>query len=105
MEIKTLFIIIFAISLVFAISLIISSKENLSIELSKGKNYVRLNVSELFYVETLVKLNPLIEAVSYKEENETIGYVNIFKGVGKNFVIQDREYEIVAKESTNLILP
>ena len=69
------------------------------------KNYVELNVSNGFYAETLIKLNPDIEAISYKEDNETIGYANVFGGVGKNFVVESRTYEIIVKENINLILP
>lgn len=103
---KRIFIIAFIVFLFLILSFIIISSQNIfSADLVKGKNYIQLNVTEPFYVETLVKLNPTIEVISYKEGNETIGYVNVFNGVGKNFIIENREYEIVVKENTNLIIP
>jgi len=95
------------ISLVLTISLIrVTSEDVNSIELYKGKNLVKLNHTNPFYVKSLIELNRDIEAVSYLENNRTIGYVDIFGGVGENFIIQeDIEYEIIASRDTNLILP
>ena len=77
-----------------------------AVNLTKGKNVLILNVSSPFYVKTLVKLNPKIDVISYKEGNKTIGYVNVFGGIGENFIIQkNREYEIIVKENTTLVLP
>jgi hypothetical protein len=98
--------IIFAFLFAFVLSFIaISSKDAFSASLTEGKNLVRINLSEPVYAETLIKMNPDIEAISYVEGNRTIGYVNVFQGVGKNFVVADREYEIIASKSTDLILP
>ena len=95
---------LFGILLVFlSCFILISSKE--SIVLVEGKNTVRLNITDPFYVETLVKLNPKIEAVSYSEGDITVGYVNVFNGIGKNFVMENREYEIIVSENVSLILP
>ncbi len=98
--------IIFAFLFVFVFSfIVISSKDAFSVSLAEGKNRVRINLSEPIYVETLIKMNPDIEAISYTEENRTIGYVNVFQGVGKNFAVTDREYEIIAGKNMDLILP
>ncbi len=95
------FMIIF---IIFIFSFItISSKD--AVELVKGKNYVELNISQPFYIKTLVKLNPSIEVASYKVGNETIGYVNVFDGVGKNFIVDSREYEIIVGKNITLVLP
>jgi len=105
MKNKTAFIVLaflFAFSLSF---IVISSQDAFSVSLAEGKNKVRINLSEPIYAETLIKLNPDIEAISYMEGNRTIGYVNVFDGVGKNFIVADREYEIVASKSINLVLP
>lgn len=106
MKNKKIFFGIFAIILVLAVFVTISSESIYSIKLSEGKNDVVLNISEPFYVETLIKLNPDIEVVSYKEENKTIGYVNVFGGIGKNFIIESgKEYEIIVSKDINLIIP
>ena len=105
MNYKTAFI-IFAFFFAFALSfMIISSEDAFSVSLAEGKNLVRINLSEPIYAETLIKMNQDIEAISYMEGNRTIGYVNVFQGVGKNFVVADREYEIIASKSMELVLP
>jgi len=104
MKVKTifLFLLVFAI-LVFSFISVFSESVN-KIDLNKGKNFIKFNKTD-FYVETLVKLNPSIESVSYTENNKTVGYVNVFGGIGRNFVIEDREYEITAKKNLTLALP
>ncbi|OGJ21277.1 hypothetical protein A3K73_05480 [Candidatus Pacearchaeota archaeon RBG_13_36_9] len=105
MDYKTAFI-IFAFFSAFAFSfMIISSKDTFSVSLAEGKNQIRINLSEPVYAETLIKMNPGIEAISFTEENRTVGYVNVFQGVGKNFAVTDREYEIIASKSMDLVLP
>jgi hypothetical protein len=105
MKDKTAFI-IFAFLFAFFLSFIlISSKDAFSASLVEGKNKVRINLSEPIYAETLIKLNPDIEAISYMEGNRTIGYVNVFDGIGTDFIVADREYEIIVNKSINLILP
>jgi hypothetical protein len=93
------------IALTLAASAIISSRDINSIPLTQGKNQVILNLSEPIYVSALIELNPEIEAVSYKENNETVGYINIFGGIGTDFPVEAREYEIIASKSINLITP
>ena len=79
--------------------------EEEGIQLKKGKNFVELNITEPFYVSSLVKLNPDIEVVSYKEGNESIGYVNVFGGIGRDFVVDEGVYEIVVKKDIVLVIP
>jgi hypothetical protein len=95
------------IVLVMVLSLVsVFSETPLPLSLNKGKNYLRFNATKPFYVETFVKLNPSVEAISYKEDNRTVGYVNIYGGVGKNFVIRsDIEYEVVSRANSTLIIP
>jgi hypothetical protein len=85
--------------------ILISSQDIFSKELKEGKNIARINLSEPVYVETLMTLNPEIEAVSYMELNETVGYVNVLGGIGENFAVEDRDYEIVVSKDINLVLP
>jgi hypothetical protein len=85
--------------------IVISSKDFFSFDLKKGKNYIAFNLTQPFYVKTLIELNPNIEAVSYRQGNGTYGYVNAFNGIGKNFIIENKEYEIIVNQDTNLVLP
>lgn len=85
---------------------IVSPSESSGISLSKGKNTVSFNMSEFFYVKTLVKLNPEIEVVSFVENNKTVGYINFIGGIGDNFVVRDNvDYEIIMKDNATIILP
>ena len=67
----------FVLLFVLGSIVIIISNEGDSINLEQGKNKIILNVSEPFYVKSLIKLNPDIEVVSYEENGESKGYVNI----------------------------
>ena len=107
MENKKLFLFGFAfLLLLVSIFLISSTSSNSGIQIVEGKNVVSLNVSSPFSVETLVKLNPQIEVVSYQDDNGTFGYANVFGGIGKDFEIQGGvDYEIYSSGNTTLILP
>jgi hypothetical protein len=95
-----------AVAFIFASSLIaISSQSVFSTDLQKGKNLIYINLSEPVYAETIVKLNPEIEVISYTEGNQTFGYVNVFQGIGENFAVEEREYEIIVSKDTGLVLP
>ncbi|MBR9705755.1 hypothetical protein GOV14_01850 [Candidatus Pacearchaeota archaeon] len=84
---------------------ITSVVEDDSYKMIRGKNVVSLNLTNPLYVETLVKLNPEIEVVSFFQENQNLGYINLFEGIGDNFVIQEGVYEIIAKQDFKLLLP
>lgn len=101
---KRFFLSLIFFTLIFSLLLISSESAN-SIELKKGKNNVSLNLSSSVYVSSLIQLNPDIEAISYREGNRTWGYVNVFRGIGENFLIYDREYEIIASKDISLVLP
>jgi hypothetical protein len=74
---------------------VINAERFNKLELDGGENEVYLNES-LGYVSDLVRLYPEIETISYIEGNETIGYVNVFGGIGTNFFIEaNKSYEIV----------
>lgn len=76
------------------------------VKLVQGNNVVSFNVSNPFSVQTFVELNPDIQTVSYRDGNETIGYVNALGGVGKNFTIESgREYEIFSSSNITLNIP
>jgi len=91
--------------LIFSLICVFSESIN-SLNLFDGKNFIELNFTEPFYAESFVKLNPSIEVISYTENNETIGYINIFGGIGDNFIIQkNKKYEVIVKGNSNLVLP
>jgi hypothetical protein len=74
--------------------------------LEKGKNYLVFNftIFRFIYASEIVS-NPEIQAISYKENNKTIGYLNAFGGIGKNFQINsDTVYEIITKKEVNLTI-
>ncbi len=98
-------LIVFIILVLGFYVIVISSQGVTSVSLTKGKNYVNLNLSEPIYVKTLIKLNPDIEAISYEENNQTIGYVNVFGGIGEDFIVENRDYEIIAGKNLTLIIP
>ena len=103
MKIKTFLLVIVAILLLSII--LISSQNIFSADLKKGRNTLIINLTSPIYAETLVKLNPEIQTISYRENNQTTGYVNFYGGIGENFIIESREYEIVVSKDINLILP
>jgi hypothetical protein len=73
--------------------------------LNEGRNMVYFN--NYYTAKELVKNNPLIETISYYDQvlDKTIGFVNIFGGVGKDFTIYpDRVYEINTRSQTILKL-
>lgn len=58
-----------------------------SYNLTEGKNLVTFD--RVILVKDLVRANPEIQAVSYYDPSleTTLGFVNVFGGVGKNFLI------------------
>ncbi len=103
MKANKILILIFVLILFISI---ISSYGSSGIFLGEGKNKISFNLTEPFYVNTFVKLNPDIEAVSFFEGNKTIGYINFAGGIGENFVIkQGVNYEIFMREDATIIFP
>jgi len=71
------------------------------IHLSSGKNYLIFNQSIL--ASDLIKKNPQIQVISYFDEvkNKSVGYVNIFGGIGTDFLIdQEKIYQIFVDTET-----
>lgn len=74
-------------------------------ELLKGKNNVTFQKTA--FASDIIKNNPEIEAISYYDERaqKTIGYINHFKGIGRNFLITPSEsYEVISKANSTLII-
>ena len=84
----------------------VNSAEADSTNLAAGKNHVRFNLTEAFYARDIVKWNPSITVLSYTGGNKTIGYVNLFNGIGDNFIIENnKDYEIILNKNISLVLP
>jgi hypothetical protein len=99
--ILTLVIILLGIS-----GIIIAEEFKEGIKLSEGKNTINLSFEfSPLYVKDLVLIYPEISTVTYNESNQEWGYVNVFGGVGENFVIYPNKiYEITVKQGVNLNL-
>jgi len=101
-------IVVFALlllALVILVDLGLAKDEGQKINLVTGKNYVTIN--NTMSVRELVKINPEVESISYMDSflNQSIGYVNAFGGVGKNFlVVPNQVYEISVKKNMSLII-
>ena len=55
------------------------------------------------YAKDFVKLNPEIVTITFEENNNTLAYVNVFGGVGQNFVLmQNKTYDIVCKKEGDI---
>lgn len=95
------------------IALNLSSDQNVSVNFINSTNYNLNEGKNLVYFESyntakgLIMKNPEIETISYYDEfsDKTIGYVNIFGGIGKDFTIYPGKlYEINAKRQISLNL-
>jgi hypothetical protein len=104
---KTILCIFFIFIFIIAESSSFYSAGNFSsIFLFTGKNNITLNISNQLFVKELVRLNPTISVVAYEENNNSIGYVNAFGGIGENFVIKNNlTYEITSNSDIVLIVP
>ncbi|GEM_PF-1103800 len=83
----------------------LAKNEGKKTDLKRGKNLLEIN--QTMYVRDFVRMNPDIETVSYFDEflNKSIGYVNVFGGVGKNFLMTPGQvYEVNAKRNTTLLM-
>jgi hypothetical protein len=100
-------LIIFSFLLVFFLGLIsVSSSDIIKMNLNEGKNNLHITSEKEFFVKDLILLNPDIEVISYINGNRTIGYINIFGGIGENFLIRnDINYEIISKSDAEIIFP
>lgn len=101
-----IFISILMICLLGISGIILAEEFNEGIKLCEGKNTINLSFEfNPIYVSDLIQLNPEIETVTRNNGTQEIGYVNIFGGIGKNFVIQpNKTYEITTKQEINLNL-
>lgn len=76
------------------------------IKLNEGKNIINTSLEFTpIYVGDLIKLFPEIATISYTENEEEKGYVNVFGGIGENFpILPNMTYEIISTKEVNLNL-
>ena len=93
---------VFVIVILISITII---PANPTIQLIKGKNNISFDFAPNLYASDLVKAYPEIISISYIENEKSLGYVNVFGGIGKDFPIQGNEsYEIIVSKNITLIL-
>ena len=73
------------------------------IQIYEGKNTINLSFEFApFYVEDLIKFYPEISTITYNENEKEIGYVNVFGGIGENFVVYPNKiYEITTSREVD----
>ncbi len=97
---------IFLICLLGISGIIIAEEFKDTIKINEGKELV--NFSSEFspiYVKDLILLNPNITTVTYNNGTHDLGYVDVFGGIGENFVVSPNKiYEITSKGEVTLNL-
>jgi hypothetical protein len=72
------------------------------IQLEQGENEILMSLEfSPIYVSDLIKAYPEIMMITYFDEisEEEIGYVNVFGGIGENFIMYaDKTYFITVEE-------
>ena len=94
-------VILFSVSIVFGLD----GKENYGIEIVEGRNNFSGHEFEPFYAKDFVLNNPEIVSISYSVSGNSYGFLDVFGGIGTNFVVvPEIEYEVVARENVTLYL-
>jgi len=91
---------------IFSSAIILAEISNGEIKLNKGENSINftLNFSQ-FYVQDLIKAYPEISVITHEENGIEEGYVNVFGGIGKNFLIEKNNiYKVISEKEVNIIL-
>ena len=104
---KHYLILILILLVLFGISgIIIAENFKESIKINGEKTLINLSFEfSPIYVSDLTKLYPDITTVTHNNGTHEIGYVNVFGGIGENFVVsQNKLYEITSKQEVNLDL-
>ncbi len=76
------------------------------VELQEGKNTLIIDFEfSPVYVSDLIKAYPNIDVISINESGDLQGYVNVFGGIGTDFVFQtNKTYEIITKQNMTIQL-
>jgi hypothetical protein len=97
-------ILILLIFVIFLTTYVVSSLD--FIKLEKGKNVVNWTINQGISVEQLIMNYPQIQAITYYDENNmSHGFINVFSGIGENFIlIAGNQYQIDTKEEVVITL-
>jgi hypothetical protein len=83
--------------------LIIAEPSGEEIEIKKGKNNLSIQVVTYIDVRSLVEIYPEIEVISYEKNGKSIGYVNVFNGIGRNFILEyNKTYEVISSKNITI---
>jgi hypothetical protein len=100
------FWVLIIILVIFSTAITLAELSGEGIKLNIGENFVNfsLNFSPV-YTQDLVKAYPEISVITHNENGIEEGYVNVFGGIGKNFLIEsNKEYDIITKKEVTMIL-
>jgi len=97
---------IFLSCLVGISGIIIAEEFKDTIKIHEGRELVNLSYEfSPIYVKEFVLLYPNITTITYNNGTHDIGYVNVFGGIGENFVVSPNNmYEITSKGEVTLNL-
>jgi O-glycosyl hydrolase len=83
--------------------IIIAEPSGENIEIKKGKNNLTIPLTTYIDAKTLTEIYPEIEVISYEKNGKSIGYVNVFNGIGKNFVLEsNKTYEVISNKNITI---
>jgi hypothetical protein len=100
------FWILIIVLVIFSTAITLAELADERIELKIGENSINISFGfSPFYAKDLVNSYPDISVISHNENGVVEGYVNVFGGIGKNFLIeQNKDYEIIAKKEVIIVL-
>jgi hypothetical protein len=103
---KRYFWISIIVLVIFSTAIALAELSDERIELKIGENLVNFSFEfSPFYSHDLVKAYPDISVISHNKDGVVEGYVNVFGGIGKNFLIEaNKDYEIITKKEVTIIL-
>jgi hypothetical protein len=98
--------ILIIIVIIFSNTIILAEMSEEGIKLTVGKNLINLSFEfSPINVQDLIRNYPEISTITSNESGIIEGYVNVFGGIGKNFLIEsNKEYEIITKKEEIITL-
>ena len=77
-----------------------------TMNVKKGENNIMVeNYFHSLPVSSLISTNPQVQSVTLLEEGQTLGYVNVFGGIGTDFLIEPgKTYEVHSSEDLVIFL-
>lgn len=86
--------------IIFSTAIALAEISEEGIKLKIGENFINLSFDfSPIYSRDLIENYPEISVITFNESGISGGYVNVFGGIGKNFLIEpNKEYEIITKK-------